>query len=84
MSLTHSHTMTPFDASRKEAFSKHCEKRRNCLYKQISPFSTIFSTVSKTEIIIFVTFNLSSANTFNLVRSKILSSGNGLNQPCSM
>ena len=38
----------------------------------------MFSTVSKTELIIFVTFNLSSANAFNLDRSKILSSGNGL------
>ena len=38
----------------------------------------MFSTLSKTEIIIFVTFNLSSANAFNLVWSKILSCGNGL------
>ena len=43
----------------------------------ISPFSTMFSTVSKTEIIIFVSFNLLSANAFNLVWSKILC-GNGL------
>ena len=28
--LTHSHTMTPFDAPRKQAFWKHCGKRRNC------------------------------------------------------
>ena len=28
--LTHSHTMKPFDASGKEAFSKHCGKRRKC------------------------------------------------------
>ena len=38
----------------------------------------MFSTLSKTEIIIFVTFNLSSANAFNLDQSKTLSSGNGL------
>ena len=38
----------------------------------------MFSTLSKTEMTIFVTFNLSSANTFNLVSSEILSSGNGL------
>ena len=38
----------------------------------------MFSTLSKTEIIIFVTFNLSSANAYNLVWSKILSCGNGL------
>ena len=29
--LTHSHTMTPFDAPGKQAFCKHCGKRRNCL-----------------------------------------------------
>ena len=28
--ITHSHTMTPFDASGKQAFWKHCGKRRNC------------------------------------------------------
>ena len=28
--LTHSHTMTPFDAPGKEEFWKHCGKRRNC------------------------------------------------------
>ena len=41
------------------------------------PFEKI---VGKGEIacIIFVTFNLSSANAFNLVWSKILSCGNGL------
>ena len=75
MYLTRSHTMAPFDTSRKEAFLKHCGKRRNCLNKQFLPFPTMFSTLSKTEIIIFVTFNLSSANAFNLVWSKILSRG---------
>ena len=43
-----------------------------------SPFPTMFSTLSKTEIIIYVTFILSSANAFNLVKVKFLSSGNGL------
>ena len=28
--LTHSHTMTPFDAPEKQAFGKHSGKRRNC------------------------------------------------------
>ena len=28
--LTHSHTMTPFDAPGKQAFWKHCGKKRNC------------------------------------------------------
>ena len=56
--------MTPFDASG--------------LVQAISPVPTMFSTLSKREIIIFVTFNSSSANAFNLDQSKILSSGNGL------
>ena len=38
----------------------------------------MFSTLSKTEIIIFVTFKFSSANAFNFVLSKTLSSVNGL------
>ena len=50
----------------------------------ISPFPTMFSTPSKTEITIFVTFNLSSANALNLVTSKILSCGNGLNRLLSL
>ena len=49
------------------------------LVQAISPFPTMFSTLPKTEIIIFVIFNLSSANAFNLVWSKILLCGNGLN-----
>ena len=28
--ITHSHTMTPFDAHGKQAFWKYCGKRRNC------------------------------------------------------
>ena len=28
------------------AFRKHCDKRRNCSKKAISPFATIFSTFS--------------------------------------
>ena len=28
--LAYSHTITPFDVSGKEAFSKHCGKRRKC------------------------------------------------------
>ena len=39
---------------------------------------TMFSTLSKTEIIIYVTFILLSANAFNLDHVKFLSSGNGL------
>ena len=38
----------------------------------------MFSTLSKTEIIIYVAFTLSSANALNLDKVKFLSSGNGL------
>ena len=41
-------------------------------------FPTMFSTISKTKIIIYVTFILSSADAFNLDKVKFLSSGNGL------
>ena len=75
---THSDTMTPFDRSGKETFWKHCRKRINCLYKQFLLFPQCF-LVSNTEIIIFVTFHLSSANASNLVWSKISLFGNGLN-----
>ena len=54
-------------------------EKEKLLVHAISPFPTMFSTLSKTEIIIFVTFNLSSANAFNFHQSKNLSSGNGLN-----
>ena len=40
--LTYSNTMTPFDASGKGAFWKHCGKRRNCLYKQFLLFPQCF------------------------------------------
>ena len=36
--LNHSYSMTPFDASGKEVFWKHCRKRRNCLFKQFLLF----------------------------------------------
>ena len=52
-------------------------EKEKLLLQAISPFPTMFSTISKTEIIIFVISNLSSANAFNLVRSKILSCGKG-------
>ena len=34
--------MTPFDASRKEAFLKDCGENRNCLYKQFLLFPQCF------------------------------------------
>ena len=47
------------------------------LVKSIISFSHMFSTLSKTEIIIYITFILPSANAFLLDKVKILSSGNG-------
>ena len=76
--LTCFHTTTPFDVSEKRSLLKTLWEKEKLFVQAISPFPTMFSTVSKTEIIIFVTFNLSSANAVNLVWSKILLCGNGL------
>ena len=78
--LTHYHTIPSFDAPEKEAFRKHCGKRRKCWRPAFSPFPTMFSTLHKTNFKLSFTFILSSANAFNLDQSKILSFGNGLNQ----
>ena len=69
--LTHSHTMTPFDASGKQAFRKHCRKRRNCLEQAISPFPTVFSTRLDNLLPFSSSLKLSSANPFSLEESKI-------------
>ena len=53
-------------------------EKEKLLVQAISPFPTMFSTLSKTEVIIFVIFDLSSANAFSLVWSKILLCGNEL------
>ena len=69
--LTHSHTMTPFDAPGKQAFWKHCGKRRNCSQRAISPFPTVFSTDLDNFLLFLSNLKLSSANSFNLEESKI-------------
>ena len=77
--LTHSHTMTPFDVSGKEQFSKHCGEKEKMLATSIFSFShNVFYTIKETEIIIYVTFILLSANALNLDKVKFLLSGNGL------
>ena len=38
----------------KEGFGKHCGKRRNCLLRAISPFPTVFSDLSKREIVVII------------------------------
>ena len=65
---SHSHTMTHFDVSGKETL---WEKEKMLV-------NTMFSTLSKTEIIVYITIILSSANAFNLDKVKFLSSGYGL------
>ena len=69
--LTHSHTMTPFDTPGKQAFWKHCGKRRNCSQRAISPFSTVFSTRLDNFLPFSSNFKLSYANFFSLEESKI-------------
>ena len=73
-SLTHSQTVTPFDGSgRKTLWGKEI-----LFVQAISPFSKMFSSRSKTKIIIFVTFKFSSPNALNSVWFKVWSCGNGL------
>ena len=76
--FTCSHTMTPFETSKEWSLLKTLWEKEKLPVQAISPFPTMFFTLPKTEIIIFVTSNLSSANAFNLVWSKILLCGNGL------
>ena len=40
--LTHYHTIPHFDALKMYSCRKHCEKRKNCLFQAISPFSQCF------------------------------------------
>ena len=69
--LTHSHTMTPFEACGKQAFGKHCGKRRNCSLRAISPFPTVFSTHLDNLLAFLSNLKLSSANSFSFEESKI-------------
>ena len=62
--LTHSHTMAPFDRVWERSLLKTLWEKEKLLIQAISPFPKMFSSLSKTEIIIFVAFNIlhSSAN----------------------
>ena len=64
--LTHSHTITPFDAPGKQAFWKHCGKRRYCSWRAISAFPTVFSTHLDNFLPFSSNLKLSSANSFSL------------------
>ena len=69
--LTHSHTMTPFDAPGKQAFWKYCGKRRNCSKWAISPFPTVFSTCLDNFLPFSSSLKLWPANSFSLEECKI-------------
>ena len=58
---------------KKKDFEKQRRKRRKCWLPAFCQFPTVFSNLSKREIIILTTSNLSSANAFNLDQSGILS-----------
>ena len=49
--------------------------KKKALENTVEKGENVFSTISKTVIIILATFNLPSANAFNLVMPKILSFG---------
>ena len=49
--------MTPFDAYGEKSPLKTLWEKEKLLVQAIYPFPTMFSTLSKTEITIFVTFN---------------------------
>ena len=68
-----------FNNPEEEAFRKHCGKRRKCWLPTFSPFPTIFSTLSKIEIIILPTADSSSADALNFVLSKNVLLHNELN-----
>ena len=68
--LTLYHTIPTFNNPIEEGFGKHCGKRKKCWLLAFFLFPPVFSTLSRREITILATFNLSSANSFNLVQSK--------------
>ena len=75
-SLTFSQTSPGFYVSAVQVFRKHCGKRRNCSLPAISPFPTVFSTLSDNFSPLSPKLKL-SANSFNLEASKICRLGKG-------
>ena len=78
--VIHSYISKPFITQsrvlmtlKKKAFRKHCGKRRKCWQPAFSPFHTMFSTHPEKNFCFKVALILSSANAFNLDKSKILS-----------
>ena len=60
-----------------EPFRKYFGNRRKCWTPAFSPFPMMFSPLSKREISILATLNLSSASAFSLVGGEILLFGKG-------
>ena len=77
--LTLYHLIPTFIDSDKEAFWKYCGKKRKCWLPAFPPFPTMFSTLPETQITIWPTFKMSSANALKLDWSKILLFGKELN-----
>ena len=76
--LTLYHTMTTFDTLKEKALLKTLWEKKKMLVTSIFFFShNVFYPMNIT-LMFSVTFNLSSANAFNLGEPKILSSGKGL------
>ena len=69
--LTFDHTILTFNDPKKEAFLKTLWEKEKMLITSI--FSTMFSTIPEPNLNFSFTSILSSANAFNMDRSKILS-----------
>ena len=65
--------MATFDAPEIKSLKNIAGKGENGSKQHFLFFSTMFCTISKTEIAIVATFELSSANALNLIFSKNLS-----------
>ena len=76
--LTHSQTMTPFDAPRKKFLENIVGKGEIAHNEQFLLFP-VFSTGLNNFLPFSSNFRLSSAKSFNLEEPKILSMGNELN-----
>ena len=76
-SLTHSHTMTPFDALGNKPFENTVGKGEIAHNEQFLLYP-VFSTRLENFLLFSSNLKLASADCFNLDPSKILSSSNGL------
>ena len=75
--ITLSQTSPGFYVSTVQIFWKHWGKRRNCSYRAISPFPSVFSTCLENLLPSSAKLKLLSANSFSLEESKICRLGKG-------